>query len=47
MFLECLQVGPLASNCYILADEKSKKAVIVDQWKSNEILKVINRENLM
>lgn len=44
MFLECLQVGPLASNCYILADEKSKKAVIVDPGGNpNEILKVINR----
>ena len=47
MFLECLQVGPLASNCYILADEKNKKAAIVDPGgDANEILRVIDREKL-
>jgi hydroxyacylglutathione hydrolase len=48
MFLECLPVGPLASNCYIIADEKSKKAAIIDTGgDSNKILDVITREQLI
>lgn len=48
MFLECLQVGPLASNCYIIADEKNKNAAIIDTGgDSNEILRVVTREQLI
>lgn len=47
MFLECLPVGPLASNCYIIADKKSKKAAIIDPGgDSNKILDVITKEQL-
>ena len=28
--LECLQVGGLDTNCYIFADTKSNKAIIID-----------------
>ncbi|MDD4568816.1 MAG: MBL fold metallo-hydrolase [Tepidanaerobacteraceae bacterium] len=45
MFLECLQVGPLASNCYILAD--GNEAALVDPGGDSDlILKVIEREEL-
>lgn len=45
MFLERLQVGPLASNCYIIADEKNKIAAIIDTGgDSDKILNVITRE---
>lgn len=47
MFLECLQVGPLASNCYIIADGKNKNAAIIDPGgDSHEILDVITQEQL-
>lgn len=46
MFLKCLQVGILASNCYIIADEDSKKAVIIDPGGNPErILDIISTEN--
>jgi len=47
MFLEHLQVGHLAANCYIIADEKSKDAAIIDPGGDAEkILNVITREQL-
>lgn len=30
MIVECLTVGPLMENCYILGDEKSKKSAVID-----------------
>lgn len=30
MTIKTLAVGPLQSNCYIVADEKSKKAIVID-----------------
>ena len=45
MFLKCLQVGPIETNCYILAD--GNKAIIIDPgWDSDSILKVIESEKL-
>ncbi|TYP50371.1 MBL fold metallo-hydrolase [Thermosediminibacter litoriperuensis] len=48
MFLKRLQVGPLASNCYILGDEHSKKAAIIDPGGDPEIiLEAVNKEGFM
>lgn len=45
MFLKCLQVGMLASNCYIFGDEKNKKAVIIDPGgNAEDILNIIKQE---
>ncbi|ADL08117.1 MBL fold metallo-hydrolase [Thermosediminibacter oceani] len=45
MFVKRLQVGPLASNCYVLADEHCKKAAIIDPGANPEIiLEVVNKE---
>ncbi|MDK2878828.1 MAG: hydroxyacylglutathione hydrolase [Thermoanaerobacteraceae bacterium] len=45
MFLKCLQVGVLASNCYILGDEKNKKAVIIDPGgNAEDILSIVKKE---
>jgi hydroxyacylglutathione hydrolase len=30
LILQTLVVGPLETNCYILGDEKSKDAVVID-----------------
>ncbi len=30
MIVECLTVGPLMENCYIIGDEKSKTAAVID-----------------
>jgi glyoxylase-like metal-dependent hydrolase (beta-lactamase superfamily II) len=43
MFLKCLQAGPLLANCYILGDEKSGKAIVVDPGgDSADILAVVS-----
>ena len=40
-------VGPLETNCYILADEKTKEAVIIDPGDDAEkIFKAIKKEGL-
>ncbi|NLZ51927.1 MAG: MBL fold metallo-hydrolase [Thermoanaerobacteraceae bacterium] len=47
MFLKYLQVGHLAANCYIIADEKSKDAAIIDPGgDADKIMKIITQENL-
>lgn len=47
MFLKCLEVGPLASNCYIVADKKNKNAAIVDVGGDAEkIIGIITKEQL-
>lgn len=47
MFLKRLVVGVYAANCYILADEKTKNAAIIDPGGDyEEILRVIERESL-
>jgi len=46
MFFKCLPVGFLAANCYILGDEKTKKAVIIDPGgDAQSILNVINKND--
>jgi len=45
MFLKNLQVGMLSSNCYILGDEKNKKAVIIDPGgDAEDILGIVKKE---
>lgn len=45
MFLKSLQVGMLSSNCYILGDEKNKKAVIIDPGgNAEDILSIVEKE---
>ncbi len=47
MMLIRLVVGPLQVNCFILADEKSKEAVIIDPGDdAREILKIIKEKGL-
>src|SRR4030067_3019363 len=47
MILMRLIVGPLQVNCYILADEKTKDAVVIDPGDDAEdILKIIKEKGL-
>ncbi len=46
MILIRLIVGPLQVNCYILADEKTKEAVVIDPGDdAGDILKIINEKD--
>lgn len=48
MFLKRLQVGALAANCYIIADEKNANAAIIDPGgDADEIIGIITREHLI
>ncbi|HHY41987.1 MAG TPA: MBL fold metallo-hydrolase [Thermoanaerobacterales bacterium] len=48
MFLKHLQVGFLDTNCYIIADEESKDAAVIDPGgDADNIIKVISDEKLM
>jgi len=47
MFFKCIPVGFLAANCYILGDEKTKKAVIIDPGGDAQlILDVLDKNDL-
>ena len=47
MLLMRLVVGPLQVNCFILADEKTKEAVVIDPGDdAGDILKVIRDKGL-
>lgn len=47
MFLEQLQVGPLETNCYIIADEKSRIAAIIDPGgEADKIINAVNEAEL-
>ncbi len=47
MILEKVTVGPLGVNCYILASEEFKKAIIIDPGdQKNKILKALRKYNL-
>jgi glyoxylase-like metal-dependent hydrolase (beta-lactamase superfamily II) len=47
MMLTRLVVGPLQVNCFILADEKTKEAVIIDPGEdAQELLKIIKDKGL-
>ncbi|XUX01370.1 MAG: MBL fold metallo-hydrolase [Dehalogenimonas sp.] len=36
MIIECLVVGPIEANCYIVADEKTKEGMIIDPGEDAE-----------
>ena len=47
MILKALTVGPLETNCYILGDEKSKEAVVIDPGGDfKEIERQLKESNL-
>ncbi|MEA3485666.1 MAG: MBL fold metallo-hydrolase [Candidatus Aerophobetes bacterium] len=47
MIIKKLVVGELEANCYILADEKTKQAVVIDPGAEGErILEIIKRDSL-
>jgi len=47
MVIKKLAVGPLEANCYILADEETKEAVVIDPGAEGErILEIIKRDSL-
>ncbi len=47
MFLKILQLGNMDNNCYIIADEASKQAAVIDApTGASEILDVLESENL-
>jgi glyoxylase-like metal-dependent hydrolase (beta-lactamase superfamily II) len=47
MIVECLTVGPLMENCYILGDEKTGKAAVIDPGDEPErIVEKLNRKRL-
>ena len=47
MIFEYLEAGPLGTNCYIVGDEKSKKAAVIDPGGDvDRILMILSRFNL-
>ncbi len=47
MYFERLVVGPLSVNCYIIGDEHSREAIIVDPGgNARDILETLRREQL-
>ena len=36
MFIKSFTVGPVATNCYLVADETTKKGVIIDPGDQGE-----------
>ncbi|MBQ7568814.1 MBL fold metallo-hydrolase [bacterium] len=47
MIIESCQVGPLATNCYIVADEASREGVVIDPGDdADEILQIVRHRNL-
>ncbi len=48
MFLKRLVVGPLESNCYLVADEETKEGIIVDPGEEGElILRTMTQEGIV
>ncbi len=48
MFIQKLTVGPLESNCYLVADEETREGIIVDPGGEGEgILKAVKREGIV
>ncbi|MEE8547585.1 MAG: MBL fold metallo-hydrolase, partial [bacterium] len=46
MIVEHLEVGPLQSNCYILADDKESEAIVIDPGgDGNRILALLERKS--
>lgn len=47
MILETLVVGPLGVNCYIVGDEKTREAIVIDPGgNARDILDTLRREQL-
>jgi hydroxyacylglutathione hydrolase len=47
MQLQCLTVGPLMENCYLLADDTTQEAVLIDPGdEARHLLAVIQQNNL-
>jgi len=47
MTVKKLIVGPMEANCYILADEKTKRAIIIDPGdEAEKIIRKVNAEEL-
>lgn len=47
MFFEILTVGPLGVNCYIVGDDKTREAIVVDPGgNARDILDTLRREQL-
>ena len=47
MILECLKVGPLETNCYVFADEKTKDAVVIDPGAEPERILTTIKDNAL
>ncbi|HHY04191.1 MAG TPA: MBL fold metallo-hydrolase [Thermoanaerobacterales bacterium] len=46
MYLNCMQVGPLLANCYIIGDYNNKKAAVIDPGGNPEdILNALKEED--
>ena len=47
MILKSLVVGPIAANCYVVGDEKSKTGAIIDPGdEADRILEVVEETGL-
>ncbi|HAM53123.1 MAG TPA: MBL fold metallo-hydrolase [Nitrospiraceae bacterium] len=47
MIIRSLVVGPLQANCFIIGDEKSRKAIVIDPGDEPDIItKVVDKERL-
>jgi len=47
MIVKSIAVGPLQANCFIIADEKTKKAMVIDPGdEPDRIIEIIKKNNL-
>lgn len=47
MILKCLEVGQIAANCYIIADEKSRIGAVIDPGaEADRILQAVRQEGI-
>ncbi len=47
MIIKCIVVGPLDNNCFIIADENTKDALLIDPGdEPDRILDLVNKNNL-
>lgn len=47
MIIKSIAVGPLESNCFIIADEASKESMVIDPGdEPDRIIEIINKEGL-
>jgi hydroxyacylglutathione hydrolase len=47
MKIECLTVGPIQSNCYIVWDEKNREGIVIDPGdEAGRILRTIERNDI-